>query len=66
MTIKFINMPISLIFCSAKLLHLLARANPKNITACPFTISVYELSNDLGKIHIAYQKTMAEPSTEKR
>ena len=47
-------------FCSAELSHLLARANPKNIVVCPFTISIYELNKHPGKIHIVYQKPLAE------
>jgi len=33
-------------FCSAKISHQLAQADPENIVLCPFTISVYVLNSD--------------------
>lgn len=40
-------------FCSAKISHQLAQANPENIVLCPFTISVYVLSSDPKNVRLS-------------
>jgi uncharacterized protein (DUF302 family) len=42
-------------FCSAELSHKLARQSPDNIVQCPFTISVYTLVAEPGKVRITYK-----------
>jgi uncharacterized protein (DUF302 family) len=39
-------------FCSASISHKLIRANPENITICPFSVAVYALASDPGKVHL--------------
>ncbi len=43
----------SIEFCSAKVSHKLALANPENIILCPFTISVYVLSSDPKQVRLS-------------
>ncbi|MGD2119499.1 MAG: DUF302 domain-containing protein [Chromatiales bacterium] len=45
----------SIEFCSAKISHKLAKANPENIILCPFTISVYVLSSDPEHVRLSYR-----------
>ena len=42
-------------FCSAALSHQLVSINPDNMVLCPFTISVYQLSEDSDKVHVTYR-----------
>ena len=42
-------------FCSASLSHQLVSINPNNMVLCPFTISVYQLSEDSGTVHVTYR-----------
>jgi len=42
-------------FCSAKISHNLARANPENILLCPFTIAVYVLESDPEYVRLSYR-----------
>jgi uncharacterized protein (DUF302 family) len=46
-------------FCSALLSHQLVQAHPQNIVLCPFTISVYELSDDPGQIRLTYRRPVS-------
>lgn len=39
-------------FCSASISHKLIRANPQNITICPFAVAVYVLAADPGNVHL--------------
>lgn len=43
-------------FCSARISHHLAQANPENILLCPFTISVYVLTSDPGHVRVSYRR----------
>ena len=43
-------------FCSAKISHKLAAKDPRNVVLCPFTISVYVLTNDPKNVHMTYRK----------
>lgn len=43
-------------FCSAVMSHELVQAHPANVTLCPFTISVYELADQPGVVHVAYRE----------
>jgi len=51
-------------FCSAGLSHKLARINPDNIVMCPFTISVYVVSNEPGFVRLSYRVPTGKPGTE--
>jgi len=42
-------------FCSAKISHALAKANPENILLCPFTVAVYVLESDPGYVRLSYR-----------
>ena len=42
-------------FCSANLSHQLVSINPNNMVLCPFTISVYQLSQDSETVHVTYR-----------
>ncbi|MCP4934268.1 MAG: DUF302 domain-containing protein [bacterium] len=52
-------------FCSAKISHKLAAANPENIVLCPFTISVYVLTDDPKNVHLTYRIPVANKESEK-
>lgn len=52
-------------FCSAKISHKLAAANPQNIVLCPFTISVYVLTDDPKNVHLTYRIPVANKGSEK-
>lgn len=41
-------------FCSTKLVHMMSEAHPLNMSACPFTIAVFEEKKEPGKVKIAY------------
>ena len=51
-------------FCSAELSQKLARANPDNIVMCPFTISVYVLTEEPGFVRLSYRIPSGKPGTE--
>ncbi len=51
-------------FCSARISHLLSRADPENIVLCPFTISIYVLRKDPAHVRITYQKPVGKPGSE--
>lgn len=51
-------------FCSARISHLLARADPDNIVLCPFTISVYVLTAEPGQVRISYRIPTGRPGSE--
>ncbi len=51
-------------FCSAGISHKLARQNPDNIVLCPFTISVYSLTNEPGIVRISYRIPVGLPGSE--
>ena len=42
-------------FCSATLSHQLVSINPNNMVLCPFTISIYQLSEDKDKVYVTYR-----------
>jgi len=46
-------------FCSANLSHQLVSINPNNMVLCPFTISVYQLSEDDKTVHVTYRTPAA-------
>lgn len=45
----------SIEFCSARLSHELVRADPRNVVACPFMLSLYELHEAPGTVRISYR-----------
>ena len=51
-------------FCSARISHKLARRHPDNIVLCPFTISVYTLASEPGKVRLSYRIPTGRPGTE--
>ena len=51
-------------FCSAELSHKLARRHPDNIVLCPFTISVYTLVSEPGKVRLSYLIPTGRAGTE--
>ena len=51
-------------FCSTDISHKLARRHPDNIVLCPFTISVYSLIDEPGKVRISYRVPHGRPGTE--
>jgi uncharacterized protein (DUF302 family) len=52
-------------FCSARISHMLAKANPDNIVLCPFTISVYQLTTEPDEVRISYRVPAGRPGSEK-
>lgn len=52
-------------FCSARISHHLAKANPENILLCPFTISVYVLTSDPEHVRVSYRSPYTiDPGSE--
>jgi uncharacterized protein (DUF302 family) len=51
-------------FCSASISHKLARQDPDNIILCPFTISVYSLTNEPGIVRVSYRVPVGRPGSE--
>ena len=51
-------------FCSALISHKLARQDPDNIILCPFTISVYSLTNEPGIVRVSYRVPVGRPGSE--
>jgi uncharacterized protein (DUF302 family) len=43
-------------FCSARISHLLAKANHENILLCPFTISIYVLTDDPEHVRLSWRR----------
>ncbi len=46
-------------FCSAKLSRGTMEADPRNIVFCPYTIAIYALPKDPGKVYLSYRKPVA-------
>jgi hypothetical protein len=56
---------VTIEFCSATISHKLVAAHPGNMVLCPFTISIYVLSEDPDIVYIAYKPPAAsDESTE--
>ena len=53
-------------FCSARISHQLARANPENLLLCPFTISVYVLTGDPQHVRVTYRRPYIMPDDDSR
>jgi uncharacterized protein (DUF302 family) len=52
-------------FCSARISHHLAKADPQNILLCPFTISVYVLTSDPEHVRVSYRRPYTiDPGSE--
>lgn len=49
-------------FCSATLSRKAMEADPNTIAYCPYTVFVYELENEPGKIYVGYQTMPVERS----
>jgi uncharacterized protein (DUF302 family) len=46
-------------FCSARLSRDSMEADPRNIVFCPYSIAVYTLPKESGKVYVAYRKPAA-------
>jgi len=51
-------------FCSARISHRLVQANAENILLCPFTISVYVLSDDPEHVYLSWRLPFSLGDTE--
>ena len=51
-------------FCSARISHRLAQANHENILLCPFTISIYVLSDDPDHVYLSWRRPFSLGDTE--
>ena len=45
-------------FCSAKLSHALVAADPNNMMFCPYGLGVYQLSGEMGAVHVTYRRPL--------
>lgn len=43
-------------FCDTSITHQMTLVDPRNITTCPFNISVYQLVSDPDHVYVAYRK----------
>ncbi len=43
-------------FCSSEISHKMVQASAVNLTVCPFTVSVYVLSNEPERVYVSYQR----------
>lgn len=49
-------------FCSAKVSRGVMEVDPHSIVFCPYTVAVYELAQEPGKIYVSYRKpALARP-----
>ena len=46
-------------FCSAGVSRSTMEADPRNIVFCPYTIAIYVLPDEPGKVYLAYRKPLA-------
>ncbi|MFN7085832.1 MAG: DUF302 domain-containing protein [Burkholderiales bacterium] len=46
-------------FCSARLSRDTMEADPRNIVFCPYTIAIYALPQEPGKVYLSYRKPAA-------
>lgn len=53
-----------LTFCSAKLSHAATRADPNNITICPYSVFVYERQGTQDEIVVGFRKAVGGKSPE--
>ena len=53
-------------FCSAPLTHKSVAAHAKNIGICPYSIYVYELIKQPGKVYVGYRRPLADGSPASR
>ena len=51
-------------FCSAGVSRSTMEADPRNIVFCPYTIAIYVLPNEPGKVYLAYRKPLVSGSTQ--
>ncbi|MEN8130355.1 MAG: hypothetical protein ABFS45_09225 [Pseudomonadota bacterium] len=55
----------SIEFCSASVSHLMVSSHPANAAICPFTIAVYSLHADPGKVYLAFRRIYLAGEAEK-
>ena len=48
-----------LLFCKADLSHKLVAGNPHNIVLCPYSIAIYVLTDEPGRVYISYRTVQA-------
>jgi len=53
-------------FCSARISHRLVQANHENILLCPFTISIYVLSDDPDHVYVSWRRPFSLGDTESK
>ena len=51
-------------FCSAAVSRATMEADPRNIIFCPYTIALYVLPNEPGKVYVTYRKPPATGSAQ--
>lgn len=49
-------------FCSAKVSRQMMEADPRNLVYCPYTIAVYTLPAQPGKVFVSYRKPPSGPA----
>ena len=47
------------LFCKADLSHKLVAGNPHNIILCPYSIAIYALSDEPGRVYLSYRTVEA-------
>ena len=45
-------------FCSANVSRKMMEAKPSNIVNCPFSVAIYSLPGDPGKVYLAYRRPL--------
>ncbi len=45
------------LFCSARLSHAITKANPHIISGCPYSIAVYQITNQPNSVFLSYRKS---------
>lgn len=42
-------------FCSSKISHLMAQVHPSNVSMCPFTVVIYQLTDEPEKTYLSFR-----------
>jgi len=48
------------LFCSAKISHAMTKDDPHILTGCPYSISIYQITNQPNSVFLAYRKSELE------
>ena len=54
----------SIEFCSALMSHRMIAADPRNLVICPFTVAVYETTDEPAKVYVAYHRQVLAGNAE--